>query len=272
VLGSGLTAADVVATLTRRGHLARINLLSRHGRLSQQHGPLQGQTSGDFAATPARTALALLRHVRQVLDKDATEGLTWHAAFDRLRAQGQSIWAALPLVERRRFLRHLRGLWDIHRFRIAPQTHAILAQSVSTRRVLPIAGRIVSVQAEDAAVRLRIRLRNSTEWLTVEVDKIVLATGPAHADAIAQSAFLTSLAGLGLIAGDALGLGLATSPHGYARTSSGKDEARILIGGPLARGTVGELMGVPEVTGWAMKIADEIARQRASHAAQIAAE
>ncbi|MBL4926663.1 FAD/NAD(P)-binding protein [Fuscibacter oryzae] len=258
VLGSGLTGADVVATLVQRGHLARIDLLSRHGRFSAPHGPVQAETSGDFAKAPEKTALELLRRVRAVLQADAAAGLTWHAAFDRLRAQGPAIWAALPQPERRRFLRHLRGLWDVHRFRIAPQTHDILQKSIAARRVLPVAGQITIAQANGRKATLQIRLRKSQELLTVEVDRIILATGPSHSDAIRQSPFLTALAGLGLIAPDPLGLGLATAPTGAARHIDGTADERILIGGPLARGTVGELMGVPEVTSWAARLATEL--------------
>jgi len=268
LVGSGLTAADVVATLMRRGHLGRIDLLSRHGRFSAPHGPAQAETSGDFAGAPARTARGLLRRVRAVLAADAAAGLTWHAAFDRLRAQGPAIWAALPAPERRRFLRHLRGLWDVHRFRIAPQTHAILQNSIASRRVRPLAGQIVSARAEGRSAILEIRPRKSRALLTLEVDRIVLATGPSHAEAIRQSPFLTALAERGLIAPDPLGLGLATAPSGAACRADGSANGRILIAGPLARGTVGELMGVPEVTGWALRLAAEI-RDRLPLAAGI---
>lgn len=259
VLGSGLTGADVVATLARRGHLARIDMLSRHGRFSAPHGPVQAETSGDFASRPQKTALGLLRRVRAVLRADAAAGLTWHAAFDRLRAQGPAIWSALPLIERRRFLRHLRGLWDVHRFRIAPQTNETLHKAIAGRRVLPLAGRIATAEAIGGQVRLGVNLRKSADRLTLEVDRIVLATGPSHADVIARSGFLSALAALGLIRADDLGLGLATAPNGSALTADGPADPHILIGGPLARGTVGELMGVPEVTGWALRIADLVA-------------
>jgi uncharacterized NAD(P)/FAD-binding protein YdhS len=33
------------------------------------------------------------------------------------------LWHAADLKQRRRFIRHLRPWWDIHRHRIAPQVH-----------------------------------------------------------------------------------------------------------------------------------------------------
>ena len=103
IIGNGLTSADIVASLHRRGHRGKITALSRHGYRSMPHGPNQPESSADFARAPARTALDLLRRVRKALEADAALGLTWHAVFDRLRGQGPAIWAALPQAERRRF-------------------------------------------------------------------------------------------------------------------------------------------------------------------------
>ena len=145
VVGTGLTSADILSTLQGR-HRAAIHVLSRHGWRSRPHGPTQAETNEDFSIDPETTASALLRRVRRALAEDATRGLTWHAVFDRLRAQGPAIWAALPLDERRRFLRHLRGLWDVHRFRIAPQSLAAVETMERTRRAQFVKGRIKSLE------------------------------------------------------------------------------------------------------------------------------
>ncbi|WP_111547729.1 hypothetical protein [Mesorhizobium kowhaii] len=71
----------------------------------------------------------------------------------------------------------------------------------------------------------------------------------------------TSIAALGLmglVRLDPIGLGLETDAHGRAVGTSGQPTDTIFVSGPLARGSVGELMGIPEVTAHAELIADEI--------------
>ena len=260
IVGNGLTSADIIATLLRRGHQGRITALSRHGWRSQTHGPQQAESLADFATAPVSTALALLRRVRSALAVDAARGLTWHAVLDRLRSQGPVIWAALPEAERRRLLRHLRALWDVHRFRIAPQTHAASQILQRDGRLVHMAGRIGQV-VPGSAVAVQVVQRHSRRSVSLMVDHVVLATGPAHGSVIATNPALTDLARLGLLRPDPLGLGLHTSPRGHALPLQGASDGTLLVAGPLARGTVGELMGLPEVILWAELIAREAAVQ-----------
>ncbi|MFT4149017.1 MAG: FAD/NAD(P)-binding protein [Paracoccaceae bacterium] len=256
VIGSGLTGADIVATLQARGHRGPVHMLSRHGRRSQPHGPAQAETAEDFSTAPEVTARALLRRIRRALHRDAGEGLTWHAAFDRLRAQGPVIWRALPLAEQRRLVRHLRGLWDVHRFRIAPQTHAAVEAMVAAGRLHPQAGRIVATRREGSRIAVEIRPRHYSQApVTLTVDRIVLATGPGHSGVTETHPLLSAMAREGLVAADPLRLGLATASDGRAINAEGAAQSDLLVAGPLARAAVGELMGLPEVTAWAEGIA-----------------
>lgn len=257
IVGNGLTSADIVASLHRRGHRGQITALSRHGLRSQPHGPTQPETKADFAKTPPRTALDLLRRTRAAVAQDQTVGLTWHAVFDRMRAQGPAIWAALPEPERRRFLRHLRALWDVHRFRIAPQTYEANQQMQRLGRLVTLAARIVTATA-GSPIKLGLQARHNGTRFTIAVDRVILATGPAHGGVIKSTPALADLAALGLLQLDPLGLGLLTAANGQAVPLSGAPDGSLLVAGPLARATVGELMGVPEVITWAEHIAREV--------------
>ena len=69
--------------------------------------------------------------------------------------------------------------------------------------------------------------------------------------------YLRELADSGFVALDTLGLGLSTSGNGRAIGVSGRPESTLFIAGPLARGTFGELMGLPQVSNYALFVADE---------------
>ncbi|MFG1394241.1 FAD/NAD(P)-binding protein [Xanthobacter agilis] len=262
IVGSGLTGADVVATLHRRGHAGAVHMLSRHGRRSKPHGPEQAATSADFTRPLEERALGLLRRVRRDLAQDSQAGLTWHALFDRLRSQGPWVWAALPWAERRRVVRHLRGLWDIHRFRIAPQTHDVVHAEIAAGRLEPLSGRLVGARPQAGTIAVEVKLRGGA-LRRLEVERIVVATGPAHGSVIAANPVLADLARQGLLQADPLGLGIWTSPHGLVLDRYGVEQPHLLVAGPLARGAVGELMGVPEVTAWAEAVARHLAAETA---------
>lgn len=264
LIGNGLTASDILATLRARGFQGHVTALSRHGWRSKPHGPKQAETEADFARDPARTTLALFRRIRKAVALDAAQGLTWHAVFDRLRAQGPTIWGALNEAERLRLIRHLRSLWDIHRFRIAPQTAAAAEALTAQGRLETLAARLISARGGQE-LTLTIRPRGQPGLRHLVVDRIILATGPHHASVLTTTPVLTSLVRQGLIGSDRTRLGIATAPSGHAMAPNGR-AGRIFIAGPLARGTVGELMGVPEVVSWAEHIAQSITQAQGATA------
>ncbi|GGE11298.1 FAD-dependent oxidoreductase [Aureimonas endophytica] len=262
VLGNGLTAADVVATLDRLGHRGRITTLSRNGLRSRGHAPVPVEPFGAFDRAPAGTALALLRRVRRTIAEAAAEGLSWHAALDAARGQGGAIWRALPEAERARLVRHLRSFWDVHRFRIAPQVEAVLDRLTRDGRLDSVAASLRDARPEARALAVTTRERRSGRLVTERFDAVVNTTGPAHR-AVLHAAPFASLHAAGLVSLDRVGLGLATAEDGRAIGTDGRAVPDLLVAGPLARGTFGELMGLPQVTLYAEFVAEELARRLA---------
>ncbi|WP_342343855.1 FAD/NAD(P)-binding protein [Chthonobacter albigriseus] len=260
LVGTGLTGADVIASLTARGHYGKILAVSRHGLVSRGHAPVPQEPFGDFLARPASTALSLLRTTRRTVREAAERGITWHAVFDALRGQGQDIWTALPVPERRRLVRHLRSYWDVHRFRIAPQVEDALEQRLADGS---LEVRAASLKAagigEDGTLSVDLRRRGGREITQETADVVVVATGPAHGSILEAQPHLASLAAAGLVVLDEIGLGLSCDRSGRALDRSGQPVPTFLIAGPLARGTFGELMGLPQVSTYAAFIAAELA-------------
>lgn len=258
VVGTGLTSADVVASLARRGHRGRIVALSRHGLRSRGHGVIARKSEADFAAAPATTALALLRRIRAALAADLARGESWRATLDRVRDQGQPIWAALPPAERGRLLRHLRAFWDVHRFRVAPQVEETLDGLVRAGRLDTIAARLVAARRVEEGVEVSWRRRGGAVTETATFDAVAVTTGPDHGSALRSNPVFRGLAAEGVIRPDPNGLGLLVADHCRAVDAADRPSASLFVVGPLARGHVGELMGVPEVTRHAEHVAAEL--------------
>lgn len=261
ILGAALGAADVIAMLDRQGFRGRIICLSRHGLRSRPHGRFGRESEVDFTAPADRALSDLLRHVRHAIVDEQARGETWHAVLSRLRAQGPQIWASLDPTGRARFLRHLRAYWDVHRYRLAPQVGAVLERLTEQGRLENAGGHLISAGHEDDMFRVTWRVRGGQEMRQQSFDRIVVTTGPAQGRCIDWNPALGSLARLGLIVSDPLGLGIATTQCFRAEDARGMASDRILVAGPLARGHVGELIGAPECAAHARLIAQDIARR-----------
>ncbi|WP_245476971.1 FAD/NAD(P)-binding protein, partial [Mesorhizobium sp. M1A.F.Ca.IN.020.03.1.1] len=261
IVGSGLTSADTVAELDRRGHRGRILAVSRHGLRSRGHPQMRGEPFGDFTSRPATTSLALLERVRSTLAAADTDGVNWQSVFDQLRLQGPAIWSALALDERTRLVRRLRAFWDVHRFRIAPQVEAVLDRRHAEGTFDNIAASLVASNDDGDDLAVTLRRRGQRQFETMHFDAVINTTGPAHGKALHANPALRSLADAGLIRIDRHGLGIETAPDSRAVGPEGKPLDGLFVAGPLARGTFGELMGLPEVARHAQTVASQVEAQ-----------
>lgn len=267
IVGSGLTSADTVAELDRRGHRGRILAVSRHGLRSRGHPDIRGAPFGDFASTPATTALGLLENIRSTLAMADAIDVNWQSVFDQLRLQGPLLWSALEPDERTRLVRRLRAFWDVHRFRIAPQVEAVLDRRHAEGTFENIAARPMGSRREGDALAVSLRRRGQRQAETGRFDVVINTTGPAHGRALQSNPALRSLADAGLIRVDRHGLGIETGLDSHAIGPDGRALAGLFVAGPLARGTFGELMGLPEVARHAQTVASEIASRLGAFAA-----
>lgn len=261
VVGTGLTAADVIASLDAAGHRGPVTAVSRRGLRSRGHNLATQDPFGEFVDPPARSARAVLRRVRLALVEAEREGITWHAVFDRLRGQGGEIWRSLPVVERRRLVRFLRPYWDVHRFRIAPQVEGAIDRRVAAGTLVFHAAAIADVRrGADGEIAVAFHPRHGGKPFEGYFDAVVVTTGPGHRAILSSQPFLAGLAGAGVLQLDTVGLGLAVDEESRAIGAGGRVAGTLYIAGPLARGTFGELMGLPQVTDHAVSIAERIAR------------
>ncbi|RJF80824.1 hypothetical protein D3874_25635 [Oleomonas cavernae] len=272
IVGTGLTMADIVASLERRGHRGSVVAVSRRGLLSRGHPPAPVEAKGDFATRPAVTALELLRRIRRAVDAAGAAGLSWHGVLDAVRRDAYPIWRALPVAERSRLVRHLRAFWDVHRYRVAPQVEAAIARAAAQGRFQVIKADLGAVVAGDDGIVVDLRPRKGQRPAPTRLvfDAVVVATGPAHGSVIAGNPALASLAVAGLVTADAHGLGLAVDLRSHVLDADGKAQETLLVAGPLARGTFGELMGLPQVALHAEQVAEIVAEwlRRQAPAAQ----
>lgn len=254
LVGTGLTAVDVAVTLLKRPAGPSVVAASRRGLLPRIHDVPHAELPRLPRPFP-RTARALYRHVRAFAEEIAGDDVyARHAVFTGMKPDVPEIWAWLPELEKRRFLRHLRPWWEVERHRLAPAIAAILAEGEAHGRFETARGRIVS--AEPAANGASVTLACGPSRRTLEVTRIVNCTGPDWRVGRGDQ-LLGGLLEQGAKT-DAMGLGLDVDQACEVQGERGPLTGLFAIG-PLTRGTFFESTAVPEIRAQAERVARRLA-------------
>ncbi|MGB9491823.1 MAG: FAD/NAD(P)-binding protein [Terriglobales bacterium] len=246
LIGSGLTSLDMVIELRARGFGGTIHILSRRGLLPQSHkitAPFAPFRTEDLPLT----VRGLVRLIRRQIKAAESEGSDWRAVMDSLRPLTQEIWRTLPRPEQRRFLRHLRTYWEVHRHRIAGQIANRLALQLQSGQIQMHAGRIMEYREDSAGVEISYRARKHGETVRLHVDRVVNCTGPESNYRRVNSPLLQDLMNKGLARPDELSLGLDVSGDGALVDAQGKPSDFLYTLGPLRKGNLWETIAVPEI-------------------------
>jgi uncharacterized NAD(P)/FAD-binding protein YdhS len=199
----------------------------------------------------------LLRFARQ-----RAREVEWRIAIQEIREAVHDLWAALPMEQRRRFLRHLRPWWDAHRHRIAPVAAHRICALADEGRFHAIAGRVISARPSLTGARVSYRPRGESETVQIEVARIVNCTGPELDIERAREPLLDSLMASGRIRSDACRLGIDVDRRCRTLGREGRPSGLYALG-PITRGAFWESVAVSDIAVRAEAIADQLsARSR----------
>ena len=250
LVGTGLTMVDAVLSLDAAGHRGRITGLSRRGLIPRGHT--------DFTPAPVEAHEVPHGHVRTLwrwLRKRGAQ-VGWRAAIDALRPHSQRLWQRLPFEEQRRFSRHARPWWDVHRHRIAPEVAKRLHDLVSEGRLEIVAGRIQSVTEESHGLSVAYRRRGRPNLERHSFAYMINCTGPLGTISRTRDPMLKGMLDEGLARPDQLGIALDADERTRVM---GSQNAWAM--GPLTKGRYWEIIAVPDIRGQAASVADDIAME-----------
>jgi uncharacterized NAD(P)/FAD-binding protein YdhS len=261
LLGTGLTAIDVIQSLQARGHKGPIIALSRRGLVPRAHA-LSGPVV-EPQPLPVARGSALLHHIRR---RAGTVG--WRHAIDELRPHTHALWQAHDATAQARFLRHARPWWDVHRHRMAPEIANRINALRSQGRLLVVAGRLDAVTAdEDGTLLAQWRARSTRAETRCAVDHVVVCTGPGGDPAQSRDPLLRVLLASGLARPCPLHLGLDVDAHWRLRDAHGRAGLPIHAMGALSKGLNWEMVAVPDIRLQAQRLAEHLAPVREAVAA-----
>lgn len=250
LIGTGLTMVDVVLSLDEARLRGRITALSRRGLIPRAHAE-HGVSPVSLEEVPLGS---LKRLWRWLLNRGATVG--WRAAVDSLRPHSHAIWQRLSETEQRRFLRHVRPWWDVHRHRIAPEVSGRIKRLVQLGQLEIVAGRVTDIWLKNQKLGVSIMGRGKSEKVEQEFSLVVNCTGPLGSISASGDPLLCSLFEQGLARPD--GLGIALEVDARSRIA-GADRGWAV--GPLTKGRFWEITAVPDIRGQVAQVAYDIAEE-----------
>jgi len=237
-----LTAVDAVLALAEREHRGAVHVVSRHGRWPLVHADPQPTTLAPMAMSGGGSVLAILRGLRAQAQRHEAAGESWQVGFDQIRSHINPIWRQWSERERRRFLRHARPLWEIHRHRMPPEAAAIIEHLSQRGQLSTHRGRVIELK----------------------VHRVIVCTGPDLDFRKAAQPVVRDLIDRNLIRLDSENLGLLVADDLALIQRDGKPSPVLFALGPMIKGSLWETTATPEIRVQARDLANHLLRMIAN--------
>ena len=268
LLGTGLTAVDIMLTLLRQDWRGRITAVSRHALLPLPHFGADERMEGTEDWPPTGVDLTALT-LQELLDlfKEHTarvKAAGGHPArlLGKIGPQVTHIWRKLDLADKQLFVSRYATRFKILRQQIAPSLHAELQQAVAQDKVTVCRGSVLAVDTDEQ--RLCVRIQDGPDPLlarTLRADLVVNCLGPNVRMADTTSRMLRALLDKRLIEPDDMNMGIRvdTSLRALVRGDGGEQVSPLVLAlGPLLRGTFWDSIALPNLRLQAVEVAQTI--------------
>jgi uncharacterized NAD(P)/FAD-binding protein YdhS len=257
LLGTGLTMVDMTISLLDQQHKGSIYALSRRGLVPMRHASVPPPVL-EPAPYPT-TVLAMTRHLRRRARAAIAQGSGWQPVIDALRPLTVDIWQQMTLPERRRFLRHCRAWWDVHRHRMGAQVGDRIDAARASGQLRIVPGRVRDYVVNGDRVEVTYRPRGLETLATITAARVINCTGVGlDYDRIADP-LVRSLLQTGTIRPDALRLGLDVTGNCALINRDGAVSRRLFAVGPVTKGAFWEMVAVPDLRRQTVRIAEHLA-------------
>jgi uncharacterized NAD(P)/FAD-binding protein YdhS/trehalose-6-phosphate synthase len=263
LLGSGLTALDLLVSFEAKKPRGKVHVVSRHGLWPQPHKAQTAQADWFKDRDLPLTVRGLLRFLRHEVQTAAAEGIDWRAIIDALRPHTQHIWRSLSIEERRRFMRHARSFWESHRHRVAPLVLEVTHRMAERGQFVFHKARVESIVETANGMEVTLVDRATMSAAKLHVGYVVNCTGPECYYYKLKEPLVLNLLARGLIHPDPLFLGLMAAPNGALLNYLGQPSANLFTLGGVKKGMLFETTAVPELRVQAKALAEEMTRARA---------
>lgn len=290
LVGTGLTMADTACALLAGPRPPReIVAVSRRGLLSRPRLPCASPpqpaasrrvsaagaptNAGAGAALDLRslrretTTRGLVAALRRHVAAAEADGTGWRAVIAAVRDLVPELWHRLDETERRRFLRHVRPYWDVHRHQLPPAVGQQLLRHVAEGVLCVRAARIVAARVRDDRALVTLRDRGHSRTVEETFDRVVNCSGPDDDLARSPAPLVAALLRSGLLTPCPTGIGARLDAAGRLLGRSGEAAPGLYSLGPWARARDLEATAVQELRAQAHALAGLLRSRLADPAA-----
>lgn len=241
IVGSGLTAVDVLIGLKLRNFGGKITMLSRRGRLPTGHDLSQPP----FALNPPKglSPAEMFRWLRNEIK--AHPETSWVSIMDGLRPHTQRIWQEWSIPEKKYFLRRLRPLWEVTRHRIPMRSAALLDEMQNSGQLQLLKGFVAEGKSVANGIEITINTGNETKKETFH--KVINCTGPESNYRKLRFPIIRDLVEQEMVTTDELGLGIACTAEGHVINAKGVAEQGLWCIGPMRKSALWESTALREI-------------------------
>lgn len=261
VVGAGLTALDVILEAEASGFSGRYAVVSPHGRFPrahrEPHTPVPQELrrwAEDLAAAHPR-----LRELLRAFREKRKGGADWQHLVDAFRRHSPTIWAGFDPADKRRFLCHLRTIWNTHLHRSCHRSMQVVSRLGESGRLRQIAACVVGVEKRENGGDwgVRLLLKGAPP---LDTDLAFDGTGLFSDVTKTDSPLVAQLIGDRLAVPDDFRLGFKVNGIGQLMSADGTVRPDLFTVGTLRRGTELECTAVPEIRRQVSRLVEEIVR------------
>jgi len=254
VLGTGATAIDAVLDLAQRGHRGAVTMVSRRGLLPLVDVPPLPYPDFFDPALASHGLRAVVRRLRKEVRDGVARGAAWQHVVDAFRVHAGAIWLRLGDTDRRRFLRHARAPWMVHRHRLAPDIDTRLDAWRREGRLAVLAGRVRATQVTPDGCAVTVQ-RAGWAPTVLRADWVLNCIGPSEDFSRLGDPLWRELFADGVVRPGPFGLGLDVDASLRLRDRDGRAHDDLFTLGLPTRGAFWEVTAVTHIRQQAAELA-----------------
>ena len=243
-----------------------ITVVSRRGQLPSAHRPVALRELPAEMVPFGAELSALLAWLLGLAAMMSADGVDWCSTVDALRPHTQRLWLSMSGEQKRRFLRHARVYWEIHRHRMAPDVERHIIRLRSSGRLTIVAARALSAVQRADGVHVRIARRGTNATEDHCFAPIIDCTGQPDDPIRSENPLIRALLARRAARADPLRVGLDVAENYALIDARGRPSRRIQAVGPLTRAAFWECIAIPDIRLQCQDIAEGLAAAEAATA------